>query len=166
MPYLALVVLLVALIGVPLLDRATESGTQAPAEAPHVSPDDAYPPRTIELKADRRGHFMVGAHVNGRPVSMLADTGASAVVLTQDDARRTGFNPAGLDYSVPVSTANGTAYVAPVTINRLEVEGILVRDVTAFVAQPGALGHNLLGMTFIGRLTRFSMEGGRLLLVE
>lgn len=167
MRYLGFIVLLGAiLLGVSALDRATEVAPQTESHSAETSAQSAYGPRTVEVAADRSGHFMVGAHVNGRAVTMLADTGASAVVLTEGDARRAGFNPGTLVYTVPVATANGTAHVAPVTIDRLEVEGIVMNDVAAFVARPEALQHSLLGMSFIGRLSRFSMEAGRLVLAE
>jgi aspartyl protease family protein len=167
MRYLGIIVLLGAiLLGVSAIDRATEVAPRTEPHRAERSVQSAYGPRTVEVGADRSGHFMVGAHVNGRAVTMLADTGASSVVLTQDDARRAGFNPGTLNYTVPVVTANGTAHVAPVSIDRLEVDGIVMNDVAAFVARPEALQHSLLGMSFIGRLSRFSMEGGRLLLAE
>lgn len=167
MPYLAFTVLLaVIVVGVPFLDRVTDAPSEPPATVSQAVVPDAYGPRTVAIAGDRRGHFTVDAILNGRKVAMLADTGATTVVLTQEDARRTGFNPGGLDYSVPVSTANGTAYVAPIKVDRIEVDGIVVRDVGAFVASPGALTRSLLGMSFIGRLSRFSVEDNTLLLVE
>lgn len=169
MHYVSFALLLAAiLIGVPFLDRSIEDAptVQVAASPADGAEPDPYAPRNVVLTADSRGHFTVNAMVNGRSVPMLADTGASAVVLTSQDARRAGFNPGTLDYSVAVSTANGTAHVAAIRIDRMEVEGIVLRDVTAFVAEPEALGRSLLGMTFIGRLARFSLEGDRLVLTE
>jgi aspartyl protease family protein len=39
-----------------------------------------------------------------------------------------------------------------------------VSDVDALVTEPGALGVNLLGMSFLRRLARFEVSGGTLLL--
>lgn len=49
--------------------------------------------RTLVLKAGHNGHFQVSAHFNGRPVQSLIDTGASAVALPHDVARRAGVAP-------------------------------------------------------------------------
>ena len=36
----------------------------------------------VRVRADRQGHFIVDAAINGRPVTLMADTGASVVVLS------------------------------------------------------------------------------------
>jgi aspartyl protease family protein len=56
--------------------------------------------------------------------------------------------------------------VAPVTLDRVRVEDISVRDVPALVAEQGALRTNLLGMSFLGRLKSFQMRGSELVLVQ
>ncbi len=50
-------------------------------------------PRTVRLRADRRGHLIVNETINGRTIEMLADTGASAVALTASDAKRVAVDP-------------------------------------------------------------------------
>jgi hypothetical protein len=51
------------------------------------------PPSTHSLvyRADPRGHVTLTAMVNGAPMRFLADTGASRVTLTADDARAVGI---------------------------------------------------------------------------
>lgn len=132
-----------------------ESGTKSPGFAGEV-----------RLKADARGHFVFGAAVNDRAASFMADTGATLVVLTYEDAARLGLSPQSLDFSGRVETANGVSRVAPVTLDRVRVEDITVRDVSALVAESGALGTNLLGMSFLGRLKSFQMQGSELILVQ
>lgn len=118
----------------------------------------------VRLKADRRGHFVFTGKVDGRPVTFMADTGASIVALTYEDARRAGLSPSSLDFNARVSTANGIARVAPVTLSRVRVGSITLRDVRAAVAEKGALEVNLLGMSFLGRLDSFNLSGGELVL--
>lgn len=134
--------------------------------SPGVAAQVAGFDREVRLDADARGHFVVEAAVNERPVTMIADTGATLVVLSYEDAERLGLSPRGLDFSGRASTANGTARVAPLTLTSLRVADITLRDVPAAVAEPGALGTNLLGMSFLGRLKRFEMQGDELLLVQ
>jgi aspartyl protease family protein len=122
--------------------------------------------REVRLKADPRGHFIFAADVNGRPATFMADTGATLVVLSYEEAARLGLSPQRLDFSGRVETANGVARVAPVTLGRVRVEDILVRDVPALVAERGALATNLLGMSFLGRLKSFQMQGSDLVLVQ
>ena len=122
--------------------------------------------REVRLKADPRGHFVFDADVNGRPATFMADTGATVVVLTYEDAARLGLSPRSLDFSGLAQTANGVSRVAPVMLDRVRVDDITVRDVPAAVAERGALDTNLLGMSFLGRLKSFAMQGSELVLVQ
>jgi aspartyl protease family protein len=122
--------------------------------------------REVRLKADPRGHFVFEAAINDRPATFMADTGATLVVLTYEDAARLGLSPHHLDFTGLAETANGTARVAPVTLDRVRVDDITVRDVPAVVAERGALGTNLLGMSFLSRLKSFQMQGSDLILVQ
>jgi aspartyl protease family protein len=94
----------------------------------------------------------------------MADTGASMVALTYEDAKRVGLSPHSLDFSARVETANGIAHVAPVTLGRVRVGDITIRNVPAAVAEKGALATNLLGMSFLGRLESFHIQGDELVL--
>ncbi|MBB5515259.1 aspartyl protease family protein [Rubricella aquisinus] len=110
------------------------------------------------------GHFRAVAEVNGTPVGLLIDTGASRVLLRYDDARRIGLTDADLNYTLPVTTASGRAFVAPVTFDRIEIGGIIVRDVQGAVAQPDQLHSSLLGMSYIEHLTEAVIRKDRLIL--
>lgn len=110
------------------------------------------------------GHFGVFAEVNMARVPMMVDTGASVITLTTEDARAAGVDIADLRFSVPVSTANGTARAAPVVLDSVVVGSIERRRVPALVAQPGLLDSSLLGMSFIDTLGGFSISGDRMVL--
>jgi aspartyl protease family protein len=119
-----------------------------------------------EVIVNRRlgGEFIVPAKVGGARVAFLFDTGASVVVLRAQDAQRIGVDAAGLDYSVSVVTANGAAMAAPTRIGEIAVGPIVMRNVAALVARPGALSESLLGMSFLERLQSYTVERGRLIL--
>ncbi len=120
----------------------------------------------VRLKADARGHFVFTAAVNDRPATFMADTGATLVALTYEDAVRLGLSPHTLDFSARVETANGVARVAPIKLDRVRVGDIMVRDVPALVAEKSALATNLLGMSFLGRLNSFQIQGSELVLTN
>ena len=122
--------------------------------------------REVRLKADSRGHFLVEAAINDRPATFIADTGATVVVLSYDEAARLGLSPQHLRFNARVQTANGISTAAPVTLDRVSVDAITVRNVDALVAGKGALETNLLGMSFLGRLDRVQMEGSELILAQ
>jgi len=102
--------------------------------------------------------------VNGTPIRAVVDTGATSTVLTAEDAQAAGFNPAALNFTIPVSTANGMARAAGVKTNALSIGGIVRKDMPVMVAAPGTLGQSLLGMNFIGSLSGFDVRGDRMTL--
>ncbi|WP_210490992.1 retropepsin-like aspartic protease family protein [Microvirga antarctica] len=132
---------------------------------------DVAPGRTVvnpegEVVAARRsdGTFLVTGQVNGRDARFIFDTGASTIVLRAEDAAHLGVKADSLTYSVPVSTANGMALAAPVTIASLALGPIEERNVRALVARAGVLQINLLGMSFLERLSSYEVRGNRLIL--
>ncbi len=130
-----------------------------------MQPSDAGA-RRVALSSDSRGHFQVDARVDGRDIGFLVDTGATVIALTEKDAARIGIRPFDSDYTMQVNTANGPAKAARARINRIEIGGVVVRDVDALVMPDKALGQNLLGMAFLSKLKRFEYSGGRLVLEQ
>jgi clan AA aspartic protease (TIGR02281 family) len=110
------------------------------------------------------GSFAFDAVVNGSHVRMLFDTGATVVGLRAEDAERLGIPVGDLNYSAKIKTANGTAEVAPITIDTMIIGNITLRKVSGFVAREGALPQNLLGQTFLTRLSGFNVENNLLIL--
>jgi len=98
-------------------------------------------------------------------VGLLATTYAqrSAVALTPVDAQRLGLDLASLHYDRPVVTANGQTKAAAVTLAHITVAGARVDDVNALVVREG-LSTSLLGMSYLGRLSRFEATKTALIL--
>ena len=85
-------------------------------------------------------------------------------MLTAENAAALGLTPKDSEYSVRVSTANGTTVAAPVFLDSISVGDITVKRVSALVSRPGALFNNLLGMSFLSRLASYEVRGDRLVL--
>jgi aspartyl protease family protein len=135
-----------------------------PASAPQQTTSSNY--RTVTVRSDAGGHFRVEGSVDGRRIDFMVDTGATMVALRERDAAKLGIFPRPSDYTARTSTANGIIKVAPVRLSSLEVNGIRVYDVTAAVLPDEALSTNLLGMSFLGRVRRFEMANGRLVMEQ
>jgi aspartyl protease family protein len=129
-----------------------------------LSGTDAEGRATVILEKQPNGHFGARAGVDGTPVDMIVDTGATSTVLTQADARRAGFDLGGLSYTVPVATANGVARAAFGTAREITVGNIIRRNVPVLVAAEGSLEQSLLGMNFMSTLTGFDVRGDRMIL--
>lgn len=128
--------------GVPLPEAAGEQGELA-----------------VRLRKHPSGHFLARGSVNGAPVTMLVDTGASTVVLKPADAERAGIDISGLSFTSPVNTANGMTFAAPVRLRSLAIGELVVNDVEALVSKPGNLNESLLGMSFLKRLRSYEFSG-------
>ncbi|EJZ21977.1 hypothetical protein RCCGEPOP_07143 [Rhizobium sp. Pop5] len=153
------------------------SASQQPADAlsaNYVSTDSdkptAAPPvygsNTIHLQADAQGHYTGGFKINGKPVQGLIDTGATYVALNETLARRLGYTANQLDFRYGVNTANGQTKAAHVMLDRVEIGGIRVRDVEAFVLKDEALTTTLVGMSFLQKLASYSVADGSLSLKQ
>ena len=121
-------------------------------------------PGTVELRIAEDGHFYARAEIDGSTIRLMVDTGASMIALSHEDAVRIGIDPERLDFTLRVSTANGTALAAPIVIDQMVVGPIVLREVRGAVSQPGRLEGSLLGMSFLGRLDSYRFEGDRLVL--
>ena len=120
----------------------------------------------VEIEAADNGHFNAEVEINGRSVEVMIDTGATMVALSYEDAERAGLLLNDSDFTSAVSTANGMARVAPVTLDRVSIGDITVRNVPAAVTERGRMRTSLLGMSFLRKLSRFDMRSGRLVMQE
>lgn len=118
----------------------------------------------VRLSAGANHQYFVTAAVNDRPASFLVDTGASYVALRDSDARASKIYVSHADYKHAVRTANGETKAALVEIGVIEIGGILVEDVQAFVLPDDQLDINLLGMSFLSKLDSVESSNGELVL--
>lgn len=117
----------------------------------------------VALSRDGSGHFRARAQVNGATVDFLVDTGATSVVLSRRDAERAGIDPETLVFATPAQTANGVIYSARTMVDTLRIGPFEDRDVAVMV-NGGDLSTSLLGMSYLGRFARVTVEGERMLL--
>jgi len=151
------------MLGLPTPADVTQAQRQRPVARTSTQGNMAS---VVEIEAESSGHFSTEAEINGRAIAVMVDTGATMVALSYEDAERAGIYLNDADFTRAVSTANGVARVAPVTLNRVTIGDITVRNVPAAVAEPGRLKTSLLGMSFLSRLSRFDMRSGRLVMQE
>lgn len=121
---------------------------------------------TLTIPYDARGHFATEGRIDGQRIAFMVDTGASVVALNESSAARFGLRPSRNDYLATVSTANGTVKAAPARLARIEVGGLVVRDVDAMVLPDEALSENLLGLSFLSKLNRFEYANGKMVLEQ
>lgn len=153
------------MVGLDAADQATPTRSAALAVR-ETGPSPSPSAGRVELRADSGGHFFADAHINGRRISIMVDTGATIVALTHEDAAAAGIFPAAADFTGRVNTANGIARVAYVTLDTVSIDDITVRGVRAAVTERGKLTTSLLGMSFLGKLRRTEISRGVLVLED
>ncbi len=128
-----------------------------------VAPRTTFVGETIEIPRGRDGHYTVTLGVNDVPVRFVVDTGASQIVLTQEDAQRAGLRPETLAFIGQASTANGIVRTAPVTLDSITAGEIVDTNVRAVVNE-GDLFDSLLGMTYLNQFSTVTIENDRMIL--
>lgn len=116
----------------------------------------------VVLHKSLGGHFETSVAINGVPVSVLIDTGASSVALSYRDAIRIGIDPADLSFTQTIMTANGRAMAAPARLRQVSLGPILREDIQGVVIEEGQLDQSLLGMSFLSTLGSLQMQSDEL----
>lgn len=115
----------------------------------------------IHRSAD--GHFWVKALINGEPIRMMVDTGASNIVLSPADARLVGINSDNLKYSNRAETANGPVALAKTKVQSIRIGDALLLDVSVTVNSADMRG-SLFGLSALDQFSSFEFRGEKLIL--
>lgn len=107
----------------------------------------------IVLTAGSGGHFVTRGTINGKSVTFMVDTGATAVAMSQAEAERIGLKYKDGAQGL-ANTANGRVRIYRTKINSLRINDVEVFEVDAAVLV-APMDMVLLGNSF---LTRFQMK--------
>lgn len=105
---------------------------------------------SVTLTSDARGHFLTAGAINGNPVHFLVDTGATAVVVSTQDARRMGLDYASAE-RVAVGTANGQIRGWRVNFSQVSLGQVALNHIEGLVLDT-VLPYPLLGASFLNRM--------------
>jgi aspartyl protease family protein len=94
---------------------------------------------------------------------MLVDTGATMVMISADLADRLGLSAAG-GRKWKIRTANGDSVATETVLPSIDLGTIYMKDVPALIADRGAGQVNLLGASFLKRLSSVEQRNGLLVL--
>ncbi len=119
---------------------------------------------TIEVPRAADGHYYLTLDIAGTAVEFMADTGASNVVLSQQDARLLGIDTDNLRYLGEASTANGVVRTARVKLSDVSLGPVSDPTLNAYV-NDGEMNGSLLGMDYLGRFD-ISIRGNRMVLTR
>ena len=117
----------------------------------------------FEVMRGNDQHFHLTMLVNGMPIKFIVDTGASDIVLTQNDAKRAGIDMDSLAFLGRARTANGIVKTAVTLLDEVVLGNRVDRDIRASV-NGGEMFNSLLGMSYLNRFSEISIRGDRLIL--
>lgn len=119
----------------------------------------AAPAGELALKRSRDGHYVFPGTINGRPVSLLLDTGATFVTVPAHLAAELGLEAGARQRAL---TANGAVTTRAARLETLAFGPFALRDVQASL-NPGMDGRQvLLGMSALRHL-EFTQRGDTLI---
>ncbi len=127
-----------------------------------VLPEQSVMQDRVTVPLGRDGHYHPSLNIDGTPISFVADTGASSVVLSPADARRLGINMADLAFVGQAMTANGIVRTATVTLDNVTFGPFHDASIRAQVNEADMDG-SLLGMDYLSRFS-VTMAGDQMIL--
>ena len=114
----------------------------------------------VELEANRQGHYVASGTINNHPVTLILDTGATTVSVSQAIADEAGLQR---EQRGRARTAAGTVDVWSTTISELSLGGITFHNVAATINPSMDPDMVLMGMSALGQID-FSQQSGTLTL--
>jgi aspartyl protease family protein len=170
-----LIILVVVGVGASLLGRLPQQSSSAgresvtvpfPAAASNSSATDGQSvnemDRSIELTRDANGYFYADVQINGAPVHMVVDTGATVIALSRNDAQMAGLATSIGMNDVIGQGADGVVKGEQVTLDRVTLGDKTVEAVPAIVLSNG--GQSLLGQSFLTKFASVKIEGDKMVL--
>jgi clan AA aspartic protease (TIGR02281 family) len=105
-------------------------------------------------------HFMAKVYVNGVPIRMAVDTGATQSFLSREDAARTGADRKGKGYAMAAGIG-GVTPLMRIHIDDIAIGGESIGSAEAMLSGSGGggMGISLLGQQQIRRMGRIEIEG-------
>jgi aspartyl protease family protein len=136
----------------------SSSGEARPTEGASLDPLD----RSIELTRDGNGYFYADVTINGAPLHMLVDTGATDIALSRNDAQMAGVPTAIGMNDVVGEGADGAVRGQQVMLERVTLGDKSVEGLPAIVLNSG--GQSLLGQSFLSKFSSVHIEGDKMVL--
>ncbi len=136
-------------------ERSSSSSSSAPSN-PEL-PSDA-----VQLQREPNGHFFADVQINGSPIRVLVDTGASGIALSRSDAQRAGLPVSAGMFNVVGEGADGEVHGEYVMLDRVSLGSKSAEKVPAVILDAGE--QSLLGQSFLSQFETVEIRGDTMLL--
>jgi len=140
------------------VDYGSEHGGATGGSATRTASDGS----TVELQRSSDGHFYADVQINGTPVHMLVDTGASQIALSRADAGSAGIATSIGMPEVVGEGADGAVHGEVVTLDRVALGPRTAEGMRAVVLNGGE--QSLLGQSFLSTFDSVEIRGDTMVL--
>ena len=106
----------------------------------------------VQIWPDAYGMYSIVGNINSYPVTFLVDTGATLIAMNKNEARRLGLDYLVIGTPSQASTASGIVNTYHVTLKKVRVGDITLKDIKATVIDGDFPTEVLLGNSFLNRL--------------
>ena len=117
---------------------------------------------SIELQRNDDGHFYADVRINGAPIRMLIDTGASGIALSREDAQMAGLATSIGMTDVVGEGASGEVHGQWVRLDRVELGPLSASGLDAAILDGGQ--QSLLGQSFLRKFGKVQIEDDRMVM--
>ena len=117
---------------------------------------------SIELSRAGDGHFYADVRINGAPIRMMIDTGASGIALTREDAQLAGIATSIGMSDVVGEGASGEVHGQWVRLERVELGPLSASGLDAAILDGGQ--QSLLGQSFLRKFGKVQIEDDKMVL--
>lgn len=104
------------------------------------------------------GHYFTAGYINGRPAKFMVDTGATAIAMNINEARRLGIDLRNAKSGM-ASTASGVVEILHVTLGKVSIGGITLHNIAASVVDGDYPEKILLGNSFLSKIEMTEQAG-------
>ena len=143
---------------IPLAEASETDSSESRRPSANAEPS----PGEIALTREYNGHFYANVDINGSPIRVLVDTGATGIALSRDDARRAGLAVSAGMFNVIGEGANGAVHGEYVKLDRVSLGSKTAEDVSAVVLDEGE--QSLLGQSFLSKFDAVEIRGDTMFL--
>ena len=114
--------------------------------------------REVSIRRNERNQYITTAKINGKRLQVLVDTGANAVAMSSVTAKSLGIDYEGSPQGM-VRTASGEVPSYMIKLRSLDVGGIEVNTISAFVIEGDYPQMVLLGMSYLEHVSLREQSG-------
>jgi aspartyl protease family protein len=160
-------------LGAKSIHTLSQEGDNQPSygEPPYGTPPQHLMPQPH--RAQRMGQevyikqngkaFIATCRIADVPFMAMIDTGATDCIISHKVVRALGQDPGRLRANKTYSMANGKSVPATLMPLPIEVQGIPMENVNVAIIH-GSPGDNLIGMSFLDRLSSYEKRGNTMIL--